>query len=538
MTLHMLTWCNYVARRYPEAVSCARRLLSVEPRHAIARLFLSHALSATGDHDDALREGRRAVEKFSRAPYSLQWLAMGHAAAGEPEEARALLAEIGEAAATRYVSPYLCALVHARLGDRERALSLLEDAYAIRDGWMVWMGAEPQLDALRDEPRFRELLRLTNNPAFSRPAAQPATGGPPPSRDTSPAARDTDGGNTGSRGVAPDTTRVAPPASPPRRQTTDEQAQQFYVAGRYYATRRTAEGLRKAIERLEQAVERDPKFALAYAELADCYALLNWYVEPPPADAWECAKRAAQSAVEADDNLPEAHASLGFVRMHFDRDFARAETELRRAVELQPENAVARRWHAFNLSAMGRHEEAITEIKLAQGLSPRSPVMATAVANVLFLARRFDEAIEQCLRALELDAGAVAAYVVLRWAYEHKGMREEALAAFEQERVFAGDTPTTRAKHAHVLAATGNVEEARRALAELVSRREQEWVTAYEIAVVHSLIGNREESLRWLAESARERAVGFTFVRVDPHLDAVRPDPRFAELLRTNGVVA
>ncbi|MCA1612903.1 MAG: protein kinase, partial [Acidobacteria bacterium] len=391
MTLHMLTWCNYIARRYPEAVSCARRLLSVEPRHAIARLFLSHALSATGEHDDALREGRRAVEKFARAPYSLQWLAMGHAAAGEPEEARALLAEIGEAAATRYVSPYLCALVHARLGDRDRALALLEEAYAIRDGWMVWVGAEPQLDALREEPRFRELLRLTNNPAFSRPAAPPATGGPP-SRDTSPSARDTDGGHTGSRGVAPDTTRVAPPASPPRRQTTDEQAQQFYVAGRYYATRRTAEGLRKAIERLEQAVGRDPKFALAYAELADCYALLNWYVEPPPADAWECAKRAAQSAVGADDNLPEAHASLGFVTMHFDRDFARAETELRRAVELQPENAVARRWHAFNLSAMGRHEEAVTEIKLAQGLSPRSPVMATAVANVLFLARRFDEA--------------------------------------------------------------------------------------------------------------------------------------------------
>ncbi len=539
MTLHMLTWCNYNARRYPEALACARRLLSVEPRHAIARIFLSHAYSMMGEHDDALREGRRGVEQFARAPYSLQWLAMGHAAAGEPEEARALLDEIDAAAATRYVSPYLCALVHARLGDRDAALSLLEEAYAIRDAWIVWMSTEPQLDTLREEPRFRELLRLTNNPMFApRLDAAPAPAGPS-ARDTSPSTRDTDGGGGGEarvRGAAPDTTRVAPPAAPPQRQTTDEQAQQFYVAGRYYATRRTAEGLRKAIERLEQAVGRDPKFALAHAELADCYALLNWYVEPPPSDAWECAKRAAQNAVRSDDNLPEAHASLGFVNMHFDRDFARAETELRRAVELQPENAVARRWHAFNLSAMGRHEEAVTEIKRAQGLSPRSPVMATAVANVLFLARRFDEAVEQCLRALELDAGAVAAYVVLRWAYERKGMRDEALAAFEQERVFAGDTPTTRAKHAHVLAATGNVEEARRALAELVGRREQEWVTAYEIAVVHSLIGDTDESLRWLAESARERAVGFTFVRVDPHLDAVRADPRFAELLRTNGV--
>ena len=537
MTLHVLTWCNYTARRYPESLACARRLVSVEPRHAIARLFLGHGFSMVGEHEEALRESRRAVEMFARTPYSLQWLAMAYAAAGEPEEARALLAEIDAAADSRYVSPYLCALVHARLGERDRALALLEDAYAIRDAWIVWMASDPLLDALREEPRFRELLRLTNNPAAAaaRPAPTPALGGPA-ERITSPSARETDGGGGArERGAAPDTTRVAPPASA-RRQTTDEQAQQFYVAGRYYATRRTAEGLRKAIERLEQAVGRDPRFALAYSELADCYALLNWYVEPPPADAWECAKRAALSAVESDDQLPEAHASLGFVRMHFDRDFARAETELRRAVELQPENAVARRWHAFNLSAMGRHEEAVTEIKRAQGLSPRSPVMATAVANVLFLARRFDEAIEQCLRALELDAGAVAAYVVLRWAYEHKGMREEALAAFEQERVFAGDTPTTRAKHAHVLAATGSVEEARRALAELVARREQEWVTAYEIAVVHSLIGDADESLRWLAESARERAVGFTFVRVDPHLDAVRDDPRFADLLRANGV--
>ena len=538
MTLHMMTWCHYNARRYPEAISSARRLVSMEPRHAIARLFLGHALSMEGEHEEALREGRRAVEMFARAPYSLQWLAMSHAAAGEPEEARALLDEINAAAATRYVSPYLCALVHTCLGERDAALALLEEAYATHDAWIVWMGSEPKLDPLRGEPRFRELLRLTNNPAFaSRPDSAPAA--PPSARDTSPSARDTDGGNNAAaRGAAPDTTRVAPPPAPAHRHTTDEQAQQFYVAGRYYATRRTAEGLRKAIERLEQAVGRDPQFALAHAELADCYALLNWYVEPPPADAWECAKRAARNAVAADDNLPEAHASFGFVTMHFDRDFARAETELRRAVELQPENAVARRWHAFNLSAMGRHEEAVTEIKRAQGLSPRSPVMATAVANVLFLARRFDEAVEQCLRALELDAGAVAAYVVLRWAYERKGMREEALAAFEQESVFAGDTPTTRAKHAHVLAATGDIEQARRALAELVGRREQEWVTAYEIAVVHSLIGDADESLRWLAESARERAVGFTFVRVDPHLDAVRDDPRFAELLRNNGVVA
>jgi tetratricopeptide (TPR) repeat protein len=203
---------------------------------------------------------------------------------------------------------------------------------------------------------------------------------------------------------------------------------------------------------------------------------------------------------------------------------------LRRAVELRPENAVARRWHAFNLAAMGRHEEAVAEIMRAQELAPRSPVTATAVANVLFLARRFDEAIEQCRRALELDPGSVAAYVVLRWAYERKGLHDAALAAFEQERVFAGDTPTTRAKRAHVLAATGNRAEARHILKELLARRDEEWVTAYEIAVIHALLGDRDGAFHWLAKAFEEHAVGYTFVRVDPHLDNLRDDPRFAAL--------
>src|SRR6185295_1005263 len=131
---------------------------------------------------------------------------------------------------------------------------------------------------------------------------------------------------------------------------------------------------------------------------------------------------------------------------------------LRKAILLRPTNQVAHRWYAYSLSAMGRHDEAYAEIKRAREISPQSPVIATGVANVLFLAGRFDDTIEQCHRALELDAGGVAAHTVLRWAYEKKGMRAEALAAYEQERVFAGDTPTTQAKRAHVLAATGNHE--------------------------------------------------------------------------------
>jgi tetratricopeptide (TPR) repeat protein len=181
---------------------------------------------------------------------------------------------------------------------------------------------------------------------------------------------------------------------------------------------------------------------------------------------------------------------------------------------------------------MGRHEEAAAEVERAREISPQSSVIATALANVLFLASRFDDAIDQCHQALALDPGAVSAHTILRWAYEKKGMHAEALAAYEQERSFAGDTPTTRAKRAHVLAAIGQHDEARVILGEILARRQEEWVTAYEIAIIYCLLGDRDNAIDWLARADREHAVGFTFVRVDPHLEALRSDPRFKELIR------
>jgi tetratricopeptide (TPR) repeat protein len=181
---------------------------------------------------------------------------------------------------------------------------------------------------------------------------------------------------------------------------------------------------------------------------------------------------------------------------------------------------------------MGRHDEAYSEIEKARQISPQSPVIATAVANVLFLAGKFDEAIAQCRKALELDPGSIAAHTVLRWAFERKGMHSEALATYEQERSFAGDTPTTQAKRAHVLAATGKFEEAHAILRELVARRNETWVTAYEIAIIYCLIGDNDNAFRWLKLAEKEHAVGFTFVRVDPHLTNLRSDRRFRELIR------
>ena len=518
--LQALGWCYYHSRRFDEAVQTFQNMLESVPEFPYGLITFSWALRHTGDLDRAVKVAEKALELAGGSQFYLSVLGGTYAAAGKHSEARTVLDQLVQMSVHAYVSPYHLALLHLHLGERERALELLQNAYAIRDAWCVWLGVEPQWDPLRGEPGFEEILREMRHPAMYRKLAKMAAVAASEKKKRERAAR-----------IAPITTAILTP-TPETQSGENEEARQLYTAGRYYSTRRTAEGLRQAIERLERAVEIDPEFAIAHAELADCYALLNWYVEPPPTGAWERAKQYALRAVETDPDLAEGHASLGFVRLHYDRDWVQAERELRKAIELKPSNQVAHRWYAYSLSAMGRHDEAYAEIERARQITPQSAVIATAVANVLFLAGKFDEAVAQAKKSLDLDAGAVAAHTILRWAYELKGMHNEAMAAFEQERSFAGDTPTTHAKRAHVLAATGKRDEAQSILNEIIAKRNQNWVTAYEIAIIYTWLGDLDNGFRWLAQAEREHAVGFTFVRVDPHLSKLRSDARFADLLR------
>jgi tetratricopeptide (TPR) repeat protein len=514
--LQALGWCYYQSRRFEEGIATFRAMLDATPDFPYGLITYSWILRAVGMTDEAVKVGEKALDLSGGGQLYIAALGASYAAAGKQEEARAAIERLNQMMVHGYVSPYLRALIHLHLGERERALELLQQANTIKDAWIVWLGVEPQWDPLRGEPAFEAILRDLRHPAAGRKLAHAAAASKPRRKRAR---------------IPPVTTQIINTA-PETQAAENEEARQLYTAGRYYSTRRTAEGLRQAIERLERAVEIDPQFAIAHAELADCYALLNWYVEPPPPEAWERAKESALNAVRADPDLAEAHASLGFVRLHYDRDWSDAERELRKAIQLKPGNQVAHRWYAYSLSAMGRHDEAYAEIERARQITPQSAVIATAVANVLFLAGKFDEAITQCLKSLELDPGSVAGRTVLRWAYELKGMHSETLAAFEQERSFAGDTPTTHAKRAHVLAAIGKREEARTILEEIIAKRGQNWVTAYEIAIIYTLLDEFDNAFRWLAQAEREHAVGFTFVRVDPHLTKLRSDPRFNDFLR------
>ena len=513
-------WCYYQSRRFDDSITAFQKMLDAVPEFSYGLVTYSWVLRNAGHANEAVKAAEKAFELSSGGQLFVAALGAAYAAAGRREDAHAALDRLTEMSATGHVSPYHRALVHIQLGEREKALELLQEAYAIKDGWLVWLGVEPQLDPLRDDPVFAELITNTKNPVASHQAL---------AARASATAKYKAGVVASARDSGPLTVPIVP--APDTLPSENEEARQLYTAGRYYATRRSTDGLRQAIERFERAVELDPEFALAHAELADCYSLLNWYVEPPPAEAWQKAKASAIKAVEVDPDLPEAHGALGFVRLHYDRNWEEAERELRRAIELKPSNQVAHRWYAYSLSAMGRHDEAFTEIQRARAILPQSPVMATGVANVLFLAGRFDDAIGQCRKALELDPGAVAAHTVLRWAYEKKGMHSEALAAYEQERVFAGDTPTTHAKRAHVLAATGKHDEAREIVEEIVARRDEQWVTAYEIAIIYSWLGDRDNAFKWLAQAEQEHAVGYTFVGVDPHLEPLWSDPRFGNLV-------
>ncbi|HEY0427079.1 MAG TPA: protein kinase [Pyrinomonadaceae bacterium] len=314
--------------------------------------------------------------------------------------------------------------------------------------------------------------------------------------------------------------------------TENTEAQKLYLTGRYHVGKRSVEGLQQAIVLFQKAIEADPNFALAYSGLADCYSLLNWYQEPPPVDAWENAEKAAEKALQLDENLAEAHLSLAFVYFHYKRDYKKAEDEFRRAINLKPNYATAYQWYSFFLSAQERHTEAITVMRRAQELDPRSPIIATAVANILFHARLYDQSISEIKHALELDPMSVGANAILRWNYEKKGMRDEALAAFEKEIAAAGDTPTSRAKRARVLAAVGDKQESHQIVDELIRTKQTQHITPYEIGVIYALLGEADKSLEWLKKAKEVHAVGFSFARVDPQLDFLRGNPKFENLLK------
>jgi len=314
-----------------------------------------------------------------------------------------------------------------------------------------------------------------------------------------------------------------------RHQTSNAEAYGSYMKGRYFWNQRSREGLIKATEFFEKAISEDPNYARAYAGLADCYALRTNGRNFARDEGYLRAKTAATRALELDDRLAEAHASLGFILLNYDWDSQGAEGEFQRAIEQNPNYATAHQWYGQTLGRMGNLDEALREEKLAQELDPLSPVIYVELGGVYFHRRQFDQAVEQYQRALEIAPGFWPAHRGLAEVYAYKGMYKEVIEEYSK----TGSTSATfRALIGYAYARAGVKDEAQKILHETLAKADMGAAMFYFAALIHSALGERDpalECLRKLCEARDDRILG---IKWSIEFESLRDDPRFRELLR------
>jgi serine/threonine-protein kinase len=315
-------------------------------------------------------------------------------------------------------------------------------------------------------------------------------------------------------------------------QPVNPEAHEAYLKARYCWNLRTEEGLNKSIEYFQQAIGKDRDYAVAYAGLADSYVVLAGWGVMASKEAYPRGKAAAFKALEMDETLAEAHASLGSARGEYDWDWVGAEKEYKRAIELNPGYATAHQWYAEYLSYMGRHNEAIAEAKRAQELDPLSLIISASGGWVFFYARRYDEAIAQCRRTLELNAGFYPAHLYLGQAYEQEKLYAEAISEYQKAIALEQGNPALAANLARVYAATGKRTEALKIISQLREPLKRRYVSSCLIAPIYAALGDPGRAFQWLEKAYQERDSQLAYLKVAPGFDSLRSDPRYQDLLR------
>src|SRR6266545_406426 len=316
------------------------------------------------------------------------------------------------------------------------------------------------------------------------------------------------------------------------RPTENAEAHQLYLKGTYFSNKRTGPDFRTAIEYFKNAIGRDPNYALAYAGLADAYALLSLYGGEGPQETVSQAKAAARKALELEDTLPEAHNSLGLVLALYDFDFAQSKKEFERAIELDPNYATAH--HQFgnmNLTMVGEFDRAIAEGKRAVELDPLSLIINADLGQNFLLARRYDEAIDQLRKTLAMDPRFYPARLALGEALQLKGQMDEAMVEY-QKAAEVTDDPVVLAYLAQGYAKTGQGDKAWNLLSQLEQLATERHVGPFILAMVHLALGENEKAIDDLERAYRDRADAFIVgIKVEPLLDPLRGDPRFERLV-------
>ncbi len=322
-----------------------------------------------------------------------------------------------------------------------------------------------------------------------------------------------------------------------KRHTSNTEAYQTYLKGRYHWNKRTQEGIEKGIEYFKEAIALDPAYALAYAGLADSYALLGAveYAALSPSEAMQRARAATLRALEIDDTLAEAHASLAYVRI-FDWNWPEAEREYLRSIELNPNYATARHWYAHYLTAMGRQSEAIIQIKLARELDPLSLPINAGMGWHYYLTRQYEEAIREYGKTLELNENFYMAHFLLGMTYEKVGRYDDALVSYERAITLSGGSPAMLAAPGHAYAMLGRRDEARQVLAELHALSARQFVSPYHVAVIHAALGETDQAFDWLSRACDVQSEALIWFAVDLLLDGLRSDPRFNAIMTRIGL--
>jgi tetratricopeptide (TPR) repeat protein len=313
--------------------------------------------------------------------------------------------------------------------------------------------------------------------------------------------------------------------------TDNSEAYQAYLKGRFYWNKRTAESLEKSVEFLNQAIEKDPSYALAYAGLADTWFSRGWYKYVVPKEAYENARAAATKSLEIDDRLAEGHAILAAIKTTHEWDWTGAEREFKLAIELNPNYATAHQRYSLFLSITGRFDEAIIEAKEARELDPLSLPINENVGDILYLARRYPEAIEQLRKTIDLDPDYGVAHGTLAKVYEAQGLYGEAI----DERLH-GASPDSVAQMKKLFASSGIRGVWQYRLDGLLERAKTEYVSPADIALFYARLDQKDQAFAWLAKAMEDRSILFNYLIADARFDNLRGDPRFAELVKKVGL--
>ncbi len=318
--------------------------------------------------------------------------------------------------------------------------------------------------------------------------------------------------------------------------TKNLEAYQFYLKGRFHWNKRTAEGLCKAIDYLQEAIAKDPDYAVAYAGLADAYNIASFRNVFAPLAAMPKAKQAAERALALDSRLAEAHVSLAYANFTFDRDWPAAESHFVQALALNRAYVLGHAFYPLYLSSCGRCDESISLAKRALDLDPAAPAVSHVLSVQLYLARRFDDAIAQCQQTLEMDPNYEPAYAVVGQTHATNGRYQDAIAPLEKHMELTRSSPLARALLGYTYARAGQTTAARKVIEDFVPNAENAFVPAICFALVYTGLGDNDQAFAWLEKTGTERSNRLAYIKVEPLWDPLRSDSRFPDFLERMGL--